>query len=42
MTAKFGSNLDREHIWSMDYLFDMLYLAIFTPIVIPLNNPAMT
>ena len=42
MTAKFGSDLDSEHIWSMDYLLDMLYLTVFTPIVIKLDNPPMT
>ena len=29
MTAKFGSELDHEHIRSMDYLLDMLYLFMF-------------
>ena len=42
MTAKFGSDLDRENIQSMNYLLDMLYLTVFTPIVVMLDNPAMT
>jgi hypothetical protein len=42
VTAKFGSDLDHENIRSMDYLLDMLYLTVFTSIVIMLDNPAMT
>ena len=39
MTAKFGSDLDRENIRSMDYLLDMLY---FTLVVSMLGNPVIT
>ena len=42
MTAKFGSDLDRENIRSMDHLLDMLYLTVFTPVVIMLDKPVMT
>ena len=42
MTAKFGLDLDRENTRNMNYLLDMLYLTIFTPIVIMIDNPAMS
>ena len=42
MTAEFGSDLNHENTRSMDYLLDMLYLTVFTPIVIMLDNLAMT
>ena len=42
MTAKLGSDLDREHIRSLDHLPDILYFTAFTSMIIMLDNSAMT
>ena len=42
MTAKLGSDVDREHIRSSDHLPDILYFTAFISVIIMLDNPAMT
>ena len=42
MTAKLGSDLDREHIQSSDHLPDILYFTAFTSVIIMIDNPART